>query len=561
MIKQSPFNGGNGISQRSAKCGFVFVVLFFVTNTVFFHRHTYSSTVPLHGGLDEAEIFEKTIRGLRKELRKQQLDLDELRRQQMVFKQQQQQHGEAEEAKVETLETYQLELERTITDRLEKAEARVADAIESYRVESLRANASHLAVATTSTSAEKQETQLKSGLEVELGIIDDYTDAASTVAFSNTTTVALKGSRFYSGFRNHIMAFTTMVLQAQLDGHGQILLNSLYEKDTYGSNKDIPFWRLWDVPHWNSHYPQLPRLVRHDPVLHDQWDPISREYFYDAEAKKFKDSGNVTLYDEPTRPFISDKQHKMFGAYSRYSRGMSKRYNTNGHRHPTEILMLQGAMRPHPKLRDIIDGLVSTLDGGNKTTADSTSKPFEYLTLHARVEPDMQKHTMCPDKKVLRLKEIFDWMQKEWPQPPVSCIFMPINREYLEDEGSEAAVERLTHKNKTDKINWIAVDNLRELNKARDEGLWQGHVKVVEFGSKALEDTEYRDRPSTTGALINFFISIGAKIFIGTEVSSYSHDILATRFVRKHMENYKYLPDGLHHWTPPGLEDPPGFAC
>ena len=112
------------------------------------------------------------------------------------------------------------------------------------------------------------------------------------------------------------------------------------------------------------------------------------------------------------------------------------------------------------------------------------------------------------------------------------------------------------------KINWIAVENLRALNQARDFGLWNGQAKVFEFGSKALANVEYyQKRPSTTGALINFFIGVGAKIFIGTEVSSYSHDLLATRFYRDQMENYKYLPDGLHPWIAPGTIDPPGFGC
>jgi hypothetical protein len=218
-----------------------------------------------------------------------------------------------------------------------------------------------------------------------------------------------------------------------------------------------------------------------------------------------------------------------------------------GFRNPTEILMLQGAMRPHPNFQAIINRLL-TESGLEKGSGN------EYMTLHARVEPDMQKHPVCRDRKVLNLTDIFDFIEQNWPDPPVSKIFMPINRQYMELEG-------YVNKKDPSQTNRMAVHNLKALNHARDFGLWGGRVKVLEFGAHALHDTTYADRPSTGGAMLNFFLGIEAKIFIGTEVSSYSHDILATRFYRNAMENYKYLPGGLHEWTPPGTVDPPGFGC
>lgn len=366
-------------------------------------------------------------------------------------------------------------------------------------------------------------------------------------AWSNLTTKAYCCGGFYSGFRNQIMVFTGIVFNAQSDGIGQILLNSLLQKDTYGSNKHIPFERLWDVPHWNSHYPALPRLVHYDPVLHDQFD-LKKRHWYTLSGGNWTDRERVNVYKERTRPYPSWKQPHLFGAYHRYANGRGPFPIEGGHRRPAEKLMLTGAMRPHPKLREIIELCQQTMTS-------------HYMTLHARVEPDMQKHVVCRDRKVLKLREIFDFIEKKWPQPPVKRIFIPINREYLEKEGSNDYVSQLNAQNRSEEINWIAVENLNVLNEARHNGLWGGKVKVVEFGEKVLKDTEYSDTPSTTAALVNFFISIGAKIFIGTEVSSYSHDLLATRFFLNDMENYKYLPDGLHHWTPPGLVDPPGHQC
>ena len=171
----------------------------------------------------------------------------------------------------------------------------------------------------------------------------------------------------------------------------------------------------------------------------------------------------------------------------------------------------------------------------------------------------MQRQRVCVPQKVLNLTNIFEFMEATFPDPPAARVFMPINRQFLEKEGSEETV-RANH-NAGKETNWIAVENLKALNRARAEGLWGGRALVFEFGANVLKETKFHDRPSTAGAILNFFVGINAKVFIGTEVSSYSHDLLATRFYRGMMENYKYLPDGLHHWTPPGTEDPPGFHC
>lgn len=433
---------------------------------------------------------------------------------------------------------------------------------------------------------------------------------ASTIPWSNETTMAYYEGKFYSGFRNQIMTFMIFLFESQRESlpkkgedpkrrHGQILLRSLSQKDTYGTNSQIPFAKLWDVAHWNSHYPRLPRLVDYDPILHSQFNFDNARWFrtptfgndthqlpmnIQEPAHNWFGTYGLFASHKPMRPYAYGLQHKLSSAYMRYGQGKGAYVGdkeTTGHlRNPAEILMLKGAMRPHPDLQAILDGLLQSVslleDGKSTATPMISSAPLEldYMTLHARVEPDMQKHIMCRNKKVLNLTDIFDFMEKKWKDPPVSRIFMPINRQYLELEGNIHGGlprgnftmqltnrEKLEKKKAKKKINWIAVENLKALNRARDEGLWGGRAKVLEFGAGALEGTSYASKPSTAGAMLNFFIGVPAKIFIGTEVSSFSHDILATRFFRGYTENYKYLPEGLVDWTPPGTSDPPGFAC
>ena len=41
---------------------------------------------------------------------------------------------------------------------------------------------------------------------------------------------------------------------------------------------------------------------------------------------------------------------------------------------------------------------------------------FRYVPLHALVEPDMQKHFMCKQKKVTELQNILDMIESKWPE-------------------------------------------------------------------------------------------------------------------------------------------------
>lgn len=166
----------------------------------------------------------------------------------------------------------------------------------------------------------------------------------------------------------------------------------------------------------------------------------------------------------------------------------------------------------------------------------------------------MQRHVVCRDDKVYKLAEIIRFLEDKWPEPPVSAVFMPINREMLEEEGFPNTED-------PEKTNWVAVENLRVLDDVLENGMWGGKVKVFRFGANVMAGTKYEKRPSISGSMLAYFIAINCKIFVGTRLSSYSHAMVTTRFHRKEMDNFEYLPDGIHHWTPPGMKLPPSFEC
>jgi hypothetical protein len=352
-----------------------------------------------------------------------------------------------------------------------------------------------------------------------------------TKPFANITTIGFKEQGFPSGYRNQIQSFSAFVVLAGLANHSQILMPTIRHKDTFGTYKFMPFEFLFDVEHWNSFYPALPRMVHCDHELFPN---------YNCAAGRWRKTDKPTLlHAEMRRP------SRLFGIYMRYSMKRKGPMMAAGFRNPMELLMIKGALRPHPDLLAISNRLLGDL-GGNGT--------IPYMTLHARVEPDMMKHPLCWVSKITNLTDIFRFLEETFPDPPATRIFIPINRQHMEAEGKINTEE-------PNSTNWMAVHNLNELNRAVKDGLWSGRAKVFEFGSNMLKGTKYESRAATSGAVLNFFIAQNANVFVGTRVSTYSMDLLHARFYNGTIENYQYLPAGLERWTDNTTKHPPGFGC
>jgi hypothetical protein len=342
---------------------------------------------------------------------------------------------------------------------------------------------------------------------------------------NNITSLGYWRRHFHSGFRNQIMAFSAFVMWAGYGGHQQIVFETLKHKDTYGSDRMLPHEYLFDVQHWNTWYPKVPRMVR-------------CVNFTDLDCETLN---WVHQEDKCSNPFAKGEPFKLFGNYMRYAKGRGKLAEPT-FRNPIDVAILQGALQPHPDIRELMNQVLRRATKGS-----------DYWTLHARVEPDMQKHPVCRDFKVTNLTDIFDMLEQTFPAPPAPMLFLPINRPMLEKD----AVVR----HKIDKTNWLAIDNLQTLNRAKTHGLWNGTVRVFELGSTVLNGTKYEKTPSTIGAMMNFFLAIESKVFVGTRTSSWSNDVTASRFYRGNLSNYEYLPDGIELWTKSSMTNPPGFLC
>jgi hypothetical protein len=377
-------------------------------------------------------------------------------------------------------------------------------------------------------------------------------EAASLEVFTrsdmNHPTIAL-GIPLVWGLRNECQALMCFVMRAMEQNVTQLLLESLSFQDTHGTLGRVPFERLFDVEHWNSHYPALPRIVRYNPLLHPQWN------FSGAQSK---DTAHAT------KPyFMSLHTLELLRCYGDYVRSLEVSNSTE--RNPAELLIIKGALRPHRDIQKVIDRHVTKIENGSKDymtvcqvfashfyeamLLHKNDNPLTFCSstqLHARVEPDMQFHVYCPDQKVRNLTEIFDMIEKQFPVPPADKMFISINRKQLEENGGMDPYYG---------ENQLAVENLKALNKAVAKGLWGGKVTVFD------KEPPTPETAGVIGAIIAYFISLQSSLFIGTEVSSFSMDVITTRFYRGIKSNYLYQPDGLVLATPESADRPPRFQC
>jgi hypothetical protein len=339
---------------------------------------------------------------------------------------------------------------------------------------------------------------------------------------------------FWSGFCNQYYMFSGVLLLAQEANYTQILVHSLRWKDLFGTNEQLRHDIFFDVVHWNSYYPLLPRFVNYEKDLFSDID------IEDPDDVKPKLAWNITdPIMNATKPFaIGEKRNDAIMKFYDYTKEIDK---GRSQRKDSELLMMKGALRPHPAIRNIM------------TTFKKENQMKNIMVLHARIEPDMQKHTMCKGKKVFNMTDIVQMLYEKYPEPPVSTVLIILNRSILEKEVAKP-------KNK----NEIAIHNLKTLNELIATGLWGGRVKVVEAGSELAKRSEhpiYSKYSSLVGSIINFFLSLEAEIFVGTIVSSYSTAVISYRFFREKKENFFYMPNGLDWVTPPGIKQPPRFAC
>ena len=195
---------------------------------------------------------------------------------------------------------------------------------------------------------------------------------------------------FFSGLNNQIHRFIGVCFAATSGNSGQIIEESITWKDALATNDMVPHHKLWDIVHWNSFFPILPRFASYDKDHHPDIDLIQTTVTIEGKAHpklkvKYNAPWDIWTNRSNTRPqpLIQYPQEGQ-NLYKHLTRAINfGRVHRKEERKQHLIMyeeMLKGALRPHPFLQGIIEKARMQLRAGGK-----------YMTLHARVEPDMAK--------------------------------------------------------------------------------------------------------------------------------------------------------------------------
>jgi len=367
---------------------------------------------------------------------------------------------------------------------------------------------------------------------------------ASTDPDPALPTIALTEPFFRGGFRNQAMRFNQFIFEARKKNISQILLPSIRWGEQFGG-KAILHEKLFDVEYWNSFYPALPRLVSYNESQHYQWDKTDRLLNMTIENPLKK--GSPVQFLEANERKRNNPYHggggimggKLWNGYKTYSRDLIDKKKD---RDRLEVLIYQ-ALVPSKMLRNKTQELMSHLPEELRTG--------NYITLHARVEPDMQKHQgKCREIKLFDLAKILKFVEDEFKDKPPHGIFLPLNKPLL-IEGA-----------KPEENNPLAAKNLAALERAEREGMFGGRARVFELGASALGDDPWFDgMKATAGSIINFYLALDGKAFVGTPISTYSVDVWTVRFFRGERNNYRYLPNGLERVANNEAIEPEPYSC
>jgi len=201
----------------------------------------------------------------------------------------------------------------------------------------------------------------------------------------------------WAGLCNQYMMFIGAIFVSAENRHGQIIEETIQWKDTYGHEQYLQHQKLFDVLHWNTFYPQLPRIVRYDKDVHP--DIKVRGTKVKIEGKWYSKAAFVqsTVGDREqtfrlgTNPVpIWEAQNEMFRKYSHFMKELDNEHDTSLSLEKTGIYknIMNGAFRPHPEIEVMIDRFI---DEKIKTNEEDRG----FMVLHARIEPDMQNHPVC----------------------------------------------------------------------------------------------------------------------------------------------------------------------
>jgi hypothetical protein len=198
-----------------------------------------------------------------------------------------------------------------------------------------------------------------------------------------------------------------------------------------------------------------------------------------------------------------------------------------------------------------------------------------FIALHARIELEMMNHPCGADMEknltkilghVNRLYNDLRQQAKETPpgddrkNAPISGLFIAVSRSGM----------KVTNTNGNKRFRDFADENLRTLDRITKEPHQDYDsavdsfltLPVFECGEKLLDQyyglhPNVPDHGSLLQSVVNFYIAVSSNVFVGVSGSSYSTDVLTTRYwLGKGATNYRYTQTGVEQVENGGLPVP-----
>jgi hypothetical protein len=370
----------------------------------------------------------------------------------------------------------------------------------------------------------------------------------------NSTLALLSPPGLLGGYRNQVLRWMAFVLYAKHHQLEQIYLPSILWSTqivtTTNESKwfPIPMEWIFDIEYWNQFHPQLPLLIS-EPLKHsDCWiiprptanttlhplqqAALERGYLHPL-ANITHQINNFNPRKQDFLPLVQHCQHptvygggiqagRLWNDYLEYMKKKSTLKQSNESSHVDE--WVYRALRPAPQWG---------------TVAQQCVLPHapHYAVLHARLEMDMMAHVCGLDMErnlTQILRQVATVFENDYPH--VTGLVIAVSRVGM--MAPTQSPERQAH----------AQHNLNTLNRLVRDGWRVGsrQVQVLECGERLVQEyyeshPEVVDHGSLLHSVVNFDLAVNADVFIGVRSSSYSTDVLTSRYyMGKGNQNYRY---------------------
>lgn len=367
----------------------------------------------------------------------------------------------------------------------------------------------------------------------------------------NSTLALLSPPGLLGGYRNQVLRWIAFVVYAEKHQFRQIYLPSiLWSTQVVLTNRNeskwypVPMEWMFDIDYWNQFHQHLPVLVAElehsdcwilgpDITANASLHPLQRAAL---ERGYLQPLANITLQEVNPRKedFLPQVQHcqhpavygggikagRLWNDYLVYTRNKQAQFNES---HNLDEWVYR-ALRPAPQWRAVAQQCV-------------LPNTPHYAVVHARIEMEMMEHVCGIDmeRNLTRiLHQVGTILNDDYPN--VTGLVIAVSRAGM--TAPTNSPERQAH----------AQHNLETLNRLVEQGWIVGsrHVQVLECGERLLQ-TYYGSHPeavdhgSLLHSVVNFDLAVNADVFIGVRSSSYSTDVLTSRYhMGKGEHNFRY---------------------